>query len=77
MRAVNGQKVTQSHLLLAAIVDRLSILAWQNTEDGHNGRNQPKSIVEMMTEDKRRAKYKTFSSGSEFEQAWAQLTKGT
>ncbi|WP_424945142.1 DUF5361 domain-containing protein [Cellulomonas shaoxiangyii] len=30
--------------LLAAVVDGLRILAWQNTEDGHEGRNIPEPL---------------------------------
>lgn len=49
MRALSGRKATQSDLLLAAIVDRLSMLVWFKTKDGMKGRNRPASIVERMT----------------------------
>lgn len=35
---------TVSEHLLAIIGDRLALLVWQNTKDGHAGRNQPKPI---------------------------------
>mgnify|MGYP002514538912 CR=1 FL=1 len=36
-------------MLLAVIADGVNTLAWQNTKDGHEGKNQPKSILEAMT----------------------------
>ena len=35
-------------LLLAQMVDRLSLLIWQNTRDGEKGRNKPPSLVERL-----------------------------
>lgn len=43
-----GEKIDINTQLLAAIVDRLSILIWQKTEDGHKGRNKPVSILESF-----------------------------
>lgn len=49
MRALSGQKFASDTLLLAAAVDRLSILAWFKTRDGLKGRNRPASLLERMT----------------------------
>lgn len=35
-------------LLLAVIADAGRLLIWQNTRDGHEGRNRPRSIVEQL-----------------------------
>ena len=35
-------------MLLACIVDRLSILIWQQTKDGARNRNRPKMIAETL-----------------------------
>lgn len=43
-----GEKVDINTQLLATIADRLSILIWQKTEDGHKGRNKPVSILESF-----------------------------
>ena len=43
-----GERVDIDTQLLAAIVDRLSILIWQKTDDGRKGRNRPKSILEGL-----------------------------
>ena len=49
MRAYSGSRARGRDLLLAAAVDRLSMLVWFQTKDGVKGRNRPKSIVEAMT----------------------------
>lgn len=46
---LSGASVAPDILLLAAIADALRILVWQNTEDGHRGKNLPRSILETMT----------------------------
>lgn len=77
MRELNGDRVGQTTLLLAVIADRLGILAWQNTEDGHKGKNQPKSIVKQLTQEPaNESVYQKFASGAEFKEAWARIVKG-
>lgn len=48
MRKLSGAELTPEQLLLAIIADALRILIWQNTEDGHAGRNLPVSILDTM-----------------------------
>jgi len=62
---MTGQKVSTDTMLRAGILDRLSILAWQNTEDGHNGSNMPPSVVSrLLGEDE--PDNMSFDSGAEF-----------
>lgn len=77
MRSITGQKHSDELLMLAVIADRLSILAWQNTEDGHKGKHPPKSIYEELTKDKTNnaRAYKTFKSSADFDAEWARLVK--
>lgn len=49
MRKLSGAPAGPEILLLATIADALRLLVWQNTEDGVNGRNQPRSILDTMT----------------------------
>lgn len=46
-----GAKVDVKTTMLAMIADRLGILIWQKTKDGHKGKNQPKSILEELYRD--------------------------
>ena len=54
MRAFSGRRVASGDLLLAAAVDRLSLLVWFKTKDGLKGRNRPASLVERMTRAEKR-----------------------
>jgi hypothetical protein len=47
---LSGTKYTKETFLLAAIADRLSLLVWFQSKDGHANRNRPKSIVNALTE---------------------------
>ena len=46
--AAAGLPVPMDTMLLACIVDRLSILIWQRTKDGAKGRNKPRMIVDAL-----------------------------
>ena len=43
-------------MLLAGIQDKLNVLIWQQTKDGMNGRNYPKSMVAMLTKSQQASK---------------------
>lgn len=68
---LNGEKVPLRTLLLAAIVDRLSMLVYANTRDAKNGTNRPRSIVAILTgeESENRTGAEAFASGADFEAA--------
>ena len=71
MRKVNGTNVSPQMLLLAHMVDRLSIIAWQRTKDGARNRNKPASIVEQLLESakprRQHRKAAAFDSAESFE----------
>ena len=74
---IAGVEAGQDTLLLAAIVDRLSLLWWAKTKDADSGRNKPKSIFEQLArrpEDEPEKKVTAFRSGEEFRAAWAKAT---
>ncbi|RCW16316.1 hypothetical protein CAC02_09215 [Streptococcus gallolyticus] len=73
--AMSDQKVSLETLLLASIADRVGILAWQNTEDGHKGRNAPKEFVSILTEEPKEREESIFKSGEDFENARARILK--
>ena len=41
MGKIAGLKVSAQTYMLAQILDGLELLAWQNTKDGHEGKNRP------------------------------------
>lgn len=69
MMAMSGAKVEPIYLMLAAAIDRLSLLWWANTEDARKGKNKPQMLVELLTAEKTESKgeYHTFNSGEDFE----------
>ena len=68
---INGTNVPVNTMLLAHAVDRLGLLIWQKTKDGHRGRNKPESIAEMMMNTGKRkiTRVDAFDTPEEFEEA--------
>lgn len=64
---LNGTRIPAVGLLLAGIVDRLSLLLWRQTEDGRKGRNCPALLLELPEGEKKgAANVRTFDSGEAF-----------
>ncbi len=63
-------------LLLAACLDRLSLLLWSKTKDAEHGKNRPASVYDAMTGQTKEREILTFTSGEEFERARNSLLKG-
>ncbi len=73
---LRGINFPTNTMLLAAIVDRLSILVWHKTKDGQKGRNKPKSILEAMVQTEEKEKdYEVFDTPEAFEAAMARINK--
>ena len=70
-----GSRHTAKELLLAGIADRLSVLIWQNTEDGRKGRNKPQMIVEQMTQCKTESNVVAYNSIEEYEAAREEIRR--
>lgn len=70
-------KVQPDLLLLAAAVDRLTLLVWSKTTDAETGSNRPKSIVDILngvaTEE---SNIMAFDTAEEFEEAREKIVKG-
>ena len=70
-----GARATKSELLLAAAVDRLSMLLWAQTEDGRNGVNRPQSVFSVIQgAEKKDGPVEAFETADEFEAEWARIT---
>lgn len=69
-------------MMMAAMVDRLSMLVWAKTEDAQKGRNRPESILAKLTDrntsDEHTSKsgVKLFRTAEEFEEARKRAIKG-
>lgn len=63
-----GSRVRPSFLLSAMAVDALNILVWQQTEDGHKGRNAPERIARILLgEGEEKKNIAAFDSPEDFE----------
>ena len=66
---ISDMSVDIDTLFNALIADRLSVLIWQNTEDGRKGRNFPKSIYErLLNPQKEESNNMAFASGADFDE---------
>lgn len=69
-REISGQRLTIEQTLLAVMIDKLAVLIWQQTKDGHKGRNLPESVYDKLSgKEKKKDELKSFGSVEEF-QAW-------
>lgn len=67
MQALSGAPADLETILHALIADAVRVLVWQNTKDGLQGQNQPKSILAILRGDVQSGT--GFDSAEDFE-AW-------
>lgn len=72
---MSGQKINADRMIRAGILDRLSILAWQNTEDGQRGRNEPESVLRSLLGE-RESNTLSFETGADFDRYRESLING-
>lgn len=70
---LSGAKVKPDFLLLAAAVDRLSLLVWSKTKDAEKGRKRPKSLVEVLNGKKKESDVMAFNTAEEWDRAKAKI----
>lgn len=74
---ISGQTISTDRMINASILDRLSILIWQNTEDGHNGVNPPVSILKsLLGQDQTEKECLSFDSGADFDAYMERIDNG-
>jgi len=73
-RKITERRLSLEQMMLAGLVDRLSLLIWARTEDGMQGINKPKSVLkalEGIQEDV--SEYQHFDSIEAYERKRAEL----
>jgi len=74
-KQISERKLGLEETLLSIIADRLGILVWQPTKDGHKNRNRPKSILQILTgEDKKKDELEVFDNPESFDE-WYKRTR--
>lgn len=74
---IHGRKQPIETMLLAAIADRLSLLVWFETKDGHANRNRPKFFTDEILERNQEPDEKpmAFNSKEELDAALAEFER--
>ncbi len=73
---MSDQLVPMETLLLAGILDRLSVLLWRQTKDGQKGRNMPTMVLDTLTVRKSKDNdVIVFSSGEDYEKTRNKILK--
>lgn len=67
------RKLTIEQMMLAGLVDRVSLIMWSRTEDGQRGMNKPKSVLKALEGIKEESAYQHFDSIEDFERKRAEL----
>ena len=71
---LSGEKAPIETVLLAAIVDRLSLLLWQNSKDGAKGKNRPETLIDsLFGKSETLRDIAVYDSAEEFEKARRKL----
>lgn len=73
-----GRTVTMGDMLLAAAVDKLSMLVWQNSEDGRKGEKRPASILSVLLGEPQEGEsdIQAFETGEDFQKEWIRRNMG-
>ena len=75
---MTGAKGARMEMLVAAAVDRLSLLLYSKTKDAQDGINPPRSILDQLfgEEQANNDSAESFEDPAEFHAAWAAITGG-
>ena len=70
---ISGVKYPLEIMLIGAVVDRLSVLAWMQTKSGAKGINRPKPILGELLEEEDGRDIEVFDTPEEFERRRLEL----
>ena len=62
---MGGAVMSADRLMLAGVLDRLSMLLWMQSKDAQKGRNKPKLILDSL----KAADVSSFATGKDFDNA--------
>ena len=72
---LSGNKIPRSEMLLAGMVDKLSMVAWLLSEDGQNGTNRPASVLDaLLGGPAQESDLESFETPEDFEAEWTRRT---
>lgn len=74
MMRLSGRTVSSGMLLQAAMLDRLSVLVWSKTKDAQKGHNPPKSVLDTLLTEVKKAETGGFATAEDFEATRKRIT---
>lgn len=75
MMRLADARISRTDMLLAGVVDRLSLLLWSQTENGRKGTDRPRSVLDILIGGgKRSGDVEAFETAEEFRKAWEEIT---
>lgn len=72
---MTGMKIPTDTVLLAGIMDRVSIFIYSQSEDARKGINKPKMILPALLGESDSEEYAAVDSSEEFDRLWKQKTE--
>lgn len=77
-RVLTKSPATTTEFMLAAMIDRLSLLAWGQTADALHGRNRPQMLMDVLTKDRgeKDSGVETYNTPEAFEAARRRIMEG-
>lgn len=73
---LSGTSARLDTVLLAAAVDKLSLLVWAQTRDGQRGSNRPPSVLAAITGGETPRSNTAYDTAEEYEAAKQQILRG-
>ena len=73
---MSGINYDVNQMMMAGMLDRLSLLVYAKTKDGQKGRNYPKMLVQELTGNGDEEKVSGFNSGEDFMKMRAKILGG-
>ena len=73
---MSGISYDMNQMMMAGMLDRLSLLVYAKTKDGQKGKNYPKMLVQQLTGNDGKEKVTGFKSGEDFMKMRAKILGG-
>lgn len=71
-KAISGETLDTSELMMATIIDQLNLIIWSKTKDAEKGRTRPKSILQRI----KKSEVSAYQSPQAWEEARQRIIGG-
>ena len=77
IRKISGIKITRGEILLASVVDRLSLIAWMLSDNGAIGASRPDSVLDALLDIPKQtpgSDVEAYDTPADYEEEWFRRT---